>query len=238
MVLKDGILNVMHNKLESKILTLLRDMGKETHTEAVAEHLGIVRHTAAKYLQILQAKGQISCRKIGNAKLWQPVMAGLTIRSLLPEDIPGILSIQSQFEDEATRLAFIQMMEYHIECTDEALRLGADLHNQLIGFIVGEIRLWEFGGSEHTGWIKALAVTPEFQNQGIGRKLGDALLRYFYNRGIDRVRTLVNWHSAEMIAYFRALGFEIIPMLPLEKRLSVDRRLHATDATVTLPEKN
>ncbi|MBI3661294.1 hypothetical protein HY230_12595, partial [Candidatus Acetothermia bacterium] len=149
---------MVHRGLETQILATLGEIGKEAHTEAVAERLGIVRHTAAKYLQILQAKGQVSCRKVGNAKLWQPIIAGLSIRPLLPEDLSAILKIQSQFQEEAARNAFAQTLEYHIECTDAALRLGAELQGQLVGFIVGEIRVWEFGGGEQTGWIKALSV--------------------------------------------------------------------------------
>ncbi|MBI3460257.1 hypothetical protein HY009_04930, partial [Candidatus Acetothermia bacterium] len=149
---------MVRNGIESQILTTLNEIGEEAHTEAVAERLGIVRHTAAKYLQILQAKGQVSCRKVGNAKLWQPLIAGLNIRPLLPEDLSAIMKIQSEFQDEAARRSFAQMMEYHIECTDAALRLGAELQGQLVGFIVGEIRVWEFGGGEQTGWIKALSV--------------------------------------------------------------------------------
>lgn len=224
--------------LEARVLALLEEMGEETHIEAVAARLGIVRHTAAKYLQVLQAKGHITCRKVGNAKLWQPAMVGLTIRPLLAEDLSSVLKIQSPFPDEAARNAFIQMMEYQIECTDASLRLGAYLQDKLIGFVVGEIRLWEFGGSEHTGWIKALTVSLEFQKCGVGRKLGEALLKNFRERGVDRVRTLVDWHAGEMIAYFRSLGFQIMPILPLEKRLNDDQTISDHKTMVTIFKEN
>jgi ribosomal protein S18 acetylase RimI-like enzyme len=227
------------NGLETQILTALDEIGAETHTEAIAERLGIVRHTAAKYLQILQAKGQVTCRKVGNAKLWQPIVAGLTIRPLLPEDLPAISKIQSQFQqDETAHRAFVQTIEYHLECTDPALRLGAELQGQLVGFIVGEIRAWEFGVGEPTGWVKVLTVHPEFRNRGIGRQLGEALIGHFRSRAIDRVRTLVDWYAGEMISYFRAIGFEIMPMLPLERRVDVNHKTHKTAAMVTVSEKD
>jgi ribosomal protein S18 acetylase RimI-like enzyme len=219
--------------LEIQILTTLDEIGEERHTEAIAERLGIVRHTAAKYLEILRAKGRVSCRRVGNAKLWKPLIAGLTIRPLLPEDLPSILNIQDRFQDEPGHRAFAQTMEYHIECTDAALRLGAELQGRLIGFIIGEIRVWEFGGGERTGWIKALSVSPEFQSQGVGRQLGETLLAHFHSRGVDRVRTFVDWYSGDLIAYFRTLGFEVLPMLPLEKRLNVDPKAQNTELKKT-----
>ena len=39
-------------------------------TNEVSEKLGLERHTASKYLQILKEKGLINAREIGKAKLW------------------------------------------------------------------------------------------------------------------------------------------------------------------------
>ncbi len=208
--------------MESKLLELMRQMSEGAHTEEIAGRLGIMRHTAAKYLEILRAKGLVRCRKVGNAKLWQPMIAGLAIRPLTIEDLPAILELQNQLQpmEEEARTTFVQTLEYHIEYGDAALRLGAELQGQLVGFILGEIRVWEFGGGEKTGWIKALMVAPEYHRRGIGRQLGEALLEHFRSRGIEHVRTLVNWYAGDLLAYFRSLGFEVMPMLPLERRMS------------------
>jgi ribosomal protein S18 acetylase RimI-like enzyme len=222
--------------MESKLLELLRQMSEGAHTEEIAAQMGIMRHTAAKYLEILRAKGLVRCRKVGNAKLWQPIMAGLAIRPLILEDLPAILELQSQLQPmgEAARRAFAQTIEYHIEYGDAALRLGAELQGQLVGFIVGEIRVWEFGRGEHTGWIKALMVAPEYHRRGIGQQLGEALLEHFRSRGIEHVRTLVNWYAGDLLAYFRSLGFEVMPMLPLERNL---KGLHSSKAEKTSVSK-
>lgn len=215
--------------MEARVLDLMRSMSEGANTEEIATRLGIIRHTAAKYLEILRAKGLVRCRKVGNSKLWQPITAGLIIRPLLTQDMLVILEIQRQLQpsDEDSQANFAQAMKYHIESGDAALRLGAELQGQLVGFIVGEIRDWEFGGGEKTGWIKALMVAPEYHGRGIGRQLGQALLEHFYSRRIESVRTLVDWYAGELLAYFRTLGFEIMPMLPLEKRYS---GLHSTGA--------
>ncbi|OGF55079.1 MAG: hypothetical protein A2Z21_04640 [Candidatus Fraserbacteria bacterium RBG_16_55_9] len=213
--------------MEAKVLDLMGSISEGANTEEIAARLGIIRHTAAKYLEILRAKGLVRCRKVGNSKLWQPITAGLIIRPLTTQDLPAIGEIQRRLQpaDEVSQAHFAQVMEYHIESGDAALRLGAEMQGQLVGFIVGEIRDWEFGGGEKTGWIKALMVAPEYHGRGIGRQLGEALLEHFRSRRIECVRTLVDWYAGELLAYFRTLGFEVMPMLPLEKRYT---GLHST----------
>jgi glutamate synthase (NADPH/NADH) small chain len=55
---------------EARILTLLQTHG-ELHSGQIASQLGITRHTATKYLEILKAKEEIEFREVGNAKLWR-----------------------------------------------------------------------------------------------------------------------------------------------------------------------
>jgi ribosomal protein S18 acetylase RimI-like enzyme len=175
-------------------------------------------------LEILKAKGLVSCRRVGNAKLWQPTVASLTICPLIPEDLPALLEIQKQIQptqDEAACTVFAQTMEHHIKTP--SLQLGAEQQGELVGFIVGELRAWEFGVGEQTGWIKVLAVAPEYQRRGIGWRLGEALLRQLRQRGICRVRTLVDSYSGELIAYFQSVGFQILNMIPLKTLCSTPK---------------
>lgn len=217
----------MRQPIESEILAILKEAKAEVHTEQLAERLGIARHTAAKYLEILKAKGRVGCRKVGNAKLWR-AFSNILIRPLALEDIEVLLRIEGRIEEEAAGLQppYSRERLTHLE---EAARyriehgqpcLGAEADGRLVGFILGEVRTWEFGSGEKTGWIEVLGVDPEFWGLGIGRRLGEALLKEFKERGVVRVRTLVDSYSGELIAYFRALGFQILNMIPLEKGLT------------------
>ena len=69
------------------------------------------------------------------------------------------------------------------------------------------------------GWIKTVGVDPAFQGHGVGKALGDALLKHFREKGVARVRTLVEWHAGDMIAYLKSIGFDRSDLIPLEKRL-------------------
>ncbi|MFB6287085.1 MAG: FAD-dependent oxidoreductase [Candidatus Bipolaricaulia bacterium] len=57
--------------MEATIRQALASAESELHTEQLAQQLGIARHTASKYLAILHTKGEVRCRKVGNAKLWR-----------------------------------------------------------------------------------------------------------------------------------------------------------------------
>lgn len=221
-------------QVEEQIIDVLKGASEELHTEEIAARVGLTRHTVSKYLQVLHAKGNVRLRRVGNAKLWRESSSEVLVRPLESGDLPQIINIEKRLQEawdealpsrasRASRPAmdiFTKTMEYHIEYTDPDLRLGAELEGELVGFIIGSIRLWEFGVGEEVGWINVMTVDRNFQQRGIGRKLGSALLNHFRQRGIRRVRTLPDSYSGEMIAFFRSLGFRIITMLPMEKVLT------------------
>lgn len=241
----------LQQPIESEILAILREVKSEVHTEQLASQLGIARHTAAKYLEILQAKGQVSCRRVGNAKLWSEASSEIVIRPLASADLDAIVAIQKRLqsvpdsaqlkfhdiENESTLNNFRRMVEHQLTHSDPAWMLGAEVQGRLVGFILGEIRLWERGSGEETGWILALAVDPRYQGRHIGRRLAEELLARLRAHGVRRVRTLIDWQAGKLMSYFQDLGFSILSMLPLEKDLlesaaepeSMESKAHFTE---------
>jgi ribosomal protein S18 acetylase RimI-like enzyme len=216
----------MTRDIETRIIATLRAGGSEgKQVEEIAAKLGLTRHTVAKYLEVLLAKDQVTFRKAGRTKLWKEASAQITVRSLAIDDIPNILRIESKIEkemgiEESEQMKYLkETANYNIAQGDPLMSLGAEVDGKLVGFIIGEIKLWEFGKGEKTGWIKALGVDPQFQGKGVGKALGERLLDHFKRRGIKRVRTLVEWYAGDLISYFKSLGFDILNMIPLEKKL-------------------
>lgn len=214
-------------QVEEQIVGLLQEPAAELHTEEIAERVGLERHTVSKYLQILQAKGMVQVRRVGNAKLWCDPLTHMQIRDLSLEDLPQILQLEKEVEqtraahEAQPSLDFLENTARAIIQREESgIGLGAETRGQLVGFILGEARLWEFGRGERIGWIEAISVAPEFQGREIGRCLGEALLTRFVRVGVRRVRTLVDWYDGELLAYFKSLGFDILEMIPLERKLN------------------
>jgi len=215
----------MKQNLSAKILSLLRDSPSGLQVEEIAEKLKLTRHTVAKYLEVLRAEGKVHYKKIGRSKLWKEISTSANIRILEMDDLDDILRIEKKIEAELglegpERMDYLkETATYHLQQGDPLMNLGAEIDGKLVGFVFGEIRLWEFGRGERTGWIKVLGVDPEYQGRGIGRKLGETLINHFRRKKVQKARTLVDWYEGDLISYFRSLGFDILNMIPLEKEL-------------------
>jgi len=197
--------------------------------EEIAEKLGLTRHTVAKYLEILRAKGKIHFNKIGRTKIWKDISTTANIRLLRNEDVEDILDIAERIEKER-KFESTDIVEYlkdtatyHIQHGDPLMNLGAEIDGKLAGFVIADTRLYEFGRGEKTGWIVALGVDPRYQGRGIGQKLWDTLLSHFKRKGVKKVRTLVDWYEGGLISYFKSQGFDILNMIPLEKEIENNR---------------
>ncbi len=56
-----------------------------------------------------------------------------------------------------------------VESNSPPTGIVAELENQVIGFIFGEVSGWEFGGPASVGWIDTLGVDPKYQNRALQR---------------------------------------------------------------------
>lgn len=89
---------------------------------------------------------------------------------------------------------------------------------RVVGFILGEVRAWEFG-SPPCGWIFALGVDPGCRLQGIGTRLFEAISDRFREVGVDTLRTMLAVDDHLNLSFFRSLGLRGGPFIQLEKRL-------------------
>ncbi|WP_422000603.1 GNAT family N-acetyltransferase [Reyranella sp.] len=88
----------------------------------------------------------------------------------------------------------------------------------LAGFIVGEIRAFEFG-QPAAGWVFAIQIDPRRRLKGVGTALFEALAERFRAAGVRRVRTLVDRRDHLILSFFRAQGMVAGPSLQLDKEL-------------------
>ncbi len=87
---------------------------------------------------------------------------------------------------------------------------------RLIGFIIGEVRAWEFG-SAPCGWVIALSVEPEARLYGVGEALFEAISAAFKRAGVSKMRTMVARDNRLPLMFFRAEGMMAGPYIQLEK---------------------
>lgn len=96
--------------------------------------------------------------------------------------------------------------------------LVADAGGEVVGFVIGEVRDWEFG-SPPCGWVFAIDVHPDARLSGVGTKLLAAMVRGFRRAGVRTVRTILSRENSLVLSFFRSQGMMAGPFIPLEMEL-------------------
>lgn len=141
----------------------------------------------------------------------------VTVRSLTQADIPAMVDIERAITQSVELEALERTLMAYLSQGDPDLLLGAEEANEFVGFLIGELRPWEFGEEASVAWIKVVGVHPRHQGKGIGRKLGEVFMKNLKAKGSVRMRTLVPWDSGDLITYFKALGFDRSSYVALER---------------------
>jgi GNAT superfamily N-acetyltransferase len=96
--------------------------------------------------------------------------------------------------------------------------LVADAGGRVVGFIIGEVRDWEFG-SASCGWVFGIDVEPGYRLHGIGARLLEAVCAGFKRAGVRKVRTVLSRDNTLILSFFRSQGMMAGPFIPLEMDL-------------------
>ena len=88
----------------------------------------------------------------------------------------------------------------------------------LLGFIMGEVRAWEFG-SAPCGWVFGLSVDPEARLAGVGHAMFRAIADEFRQAGVEKMRTMVARDDLLPMRFFRGEGMMAGPYIQLEMDL-------------------
>lgn len=147
-------------------------------------------------------------------------MTDISVRPMNKKDISQAVNIHKK----VIREGLSQGMDYEIEelfvsfiNKTPKTCLVAEIDNKVAGFVIGVIKEWGFG-VERSGWIEMIEVDPKLMGIGVGKSLGEALIKYFKNEGIKEVYTSVKWDSGDLIAFFKSIGFDKSNFINLEFR--------------------
>jgi ribosomal protein S18 acetylase RimI-like enzyme len=97
--------------------------------------------------------------------------------------------------------------------------LVAEHEGRVIGFVIGEIYLGEFGIPNTTAAIDTIGVHPDFQRSGVAHRLLEEYKSHAREAGVTRLHTLVDWNDWKLIHFFDSVGFSPATTLSLEVRL-------------------
>lgn len=142
----------------------------------------------------------------------------VNIRGLDTVDIGDVTRIDEKIGGVYRPEAWERRIAYYLRRDPDAA-LVAEAEGDVVGFMLGEVRSGEFGLEEPTGWIEVLGVDPDHRGRAIGRRLGEAMLSHFREKGATTVRTLVDEEMEGIASFFESLGFRPAPVQPFVKEL-------------------
>lgn len=135
------------------------------------------------------------------------------IRSYQDSDQPAVIALwkellydSAQHNDPATSIRNKLVIE-------RELLLVAELDGEVVGTVMG-------GYDGHRGWVYSVAVAPRCQRQGIGAALVRHLEAALVARGCLKINLQVRSTNAQVIAFYRQLGYDV------EDRVSMGKRMY------------
>ena len=145
--------------------------------------------------------------------------SAVTIRPVRRADLDSIIAIDTLVTGMEKRENWNSLFrKYGREAAPGQHFLIALKDGEVIGFVIGEVRDWEFG-SPPCGWVFAIDVRPDARLGGTASVLLQAICAGFKRLGVTKVRTLLALDNTLILSFFRSQGMMIAPFIPLEMDL-------------------
>lgn len=145
--------------------------------------------------------------------------ADLQIRPAEAADLDQVIAIDAEVTGKKKTDYWYELFHrYGAGRSRQRLFLVAEAGGEIQGFIIGEVRDWEFG-SPPCGWVFGISVRPDARLAGIATRLLEAICAGFRHAGVDQVRTLIARDNGLVLSFFRSQAMMAAPFIPLEKDL-------------------
>jgi GNAT superfamily N-acetyltransferase len=156
-------------------------------------------------------------------------LAPLRIRPAVNSDLQALIALDEEITGLAKRKYWKETFSRHrTHSRLPRFLLVAEEDGRIEGFIIGEVRAWEFG-EPPCGWIFAVQVRPRTRLRGVGTQLFEVLCDAFRGTGVTKVRTMMARDNHLVLSFFRSQGMMAGPFIELETALdgeNAKERLH------------
>jgi len=148
-----------------------------------------------------------------------PLAAALSIRPVRRADLNAVIEIDAMVTGIEKRDYWNSLYRRYADAVATGQHfLVATTDDDVIGFVIGEVRDWEFG-SPPCGWVFAIDVRPDARLAGTATRLLRAICEGFKKAGVSKVRTMLSRDNTLILSFFRSQGMMIGPFIPLEMDL-------------------
>ncbi len=156
--------------------------------------------------------GKTSTRHAGTGGAVPPVR----VRAVRRADLPEVIALDATVTG-LHKADYWQRVYRRYGVGGQGLRhfLVATAGTRVVGFVIGEVRDWEFG-SPPCGWVFAIDVDPQARQQGVGTLLLSAMRQRFERVGVRTLRTMLASDNHLILSFFRSQGLRAGRLIPLE----------------------
>ncbi|NUQ74665.1 MAG: GNAT family N-acetyltransferase [Polyangiaceae bacterium] len=146
----------------------------------------------------------------------------IIVRVLEPRDFAELVRIDAHSFGRPRPEYFKLKLKNTLEDTSVRVGLAAEVDGTMVGFLMGSMYFGDYGQAEPVATLESISVLPDFARKGVGSALWRQFTMNLKALRIDKVQTLVDWSSFDLLAFMRHLGFRPAPRLCLEQQLNFE----------------
>ena len=148
--------------------------------------------------------------------------SGMNIRLMKADDFNAVVGIDEKVL-KISRLKYYEMKFDKLFKSKEFLPTSLVAEKKdgtVVGFIMGELYMGEYGISQDGATIDTIGVDPDYRHRGIGEQLMDEFIDHLRDLGVKKINTLVDRNETKLIQFFNANQFT-----PAKSVISLERNL-------------
>ena len=145
----------------------------------------------------------------------------INIRLMKADDFEAVVGIDEKVL-KTTRSEYYEMkFEKFFQTKDylPASLVAETEDGTVVGFVMGELFMGEFGIFREEGTLDTIGVDPDYRHQGIGKRLIEEFFDHLREMGVQKIHTLVDWNDSKLVQFFRANEFIPSKTINLERSL-------------------
>ena len=150
-------------------------------------------------------------------------MNGVTIniRLMKADDFEAIVEIDNKVLKSSRREYYSMRFEKLFQSKDylPASFVAENQDGVVVGFIMGELYMGEYGISIEEAKLDTIGVDPEYQKNGIGKLLINEFMDHLKKLEVHKINTLVDWKDSGLINFFSANKFIPSTTINLERSI-------------------
>ena len=134
----------------------------------------------------------------------------INIRLMKADDFDAVVGIDEKVR-KASRLAYYDLkFEKLLESNEyvpTSLVAEEEEDGTVVGFVMGELYMGEYGISQEGATLDTIGVDPNHQHKGIGERLINEFVDHLKDLGVQKINTLIDKNDSELMHFFSTNRF-------------------------------